>query len=268
MTTKKIKLADIAKEVGCSTATVSYVLNNDPKQKINEETRRKILQVSSILGYQKNTIANALATGKSNCIGFYIGSSSFPLATTDKFNFFSEIVEALALNGYHSILLAGSISKEVPFVDAIICIDFSEENFITVCSNNIIPVIGIDTHAHEPWIFEISSDISDIKERYYIDDYILFSYDLNSSNLKNDIVKNNENTYFISSFVQLEMISKQLQNKKIVVCGDSMYDYLKGTNNEIIKYSIDNNKKINKLISCLKLAINHTEADSHVYKIN
>ena len=184
MTTKKIKLADIAKEVGCSTATVSYVLNNDPKQKINEETRRKILQVSSILGYQKNTIANALATGKSNCIGFYIGSSSFPLATTDKFNFFSEIVEALALNGYHSILLAGSISKEVPFVDAIICIDFSEENFITVCSNNIIPVIGIDTHAHEPWIFEISSDISDIKERYYIDDYILFSYDLNSSNLR------------------------------------------------------------------------------------
>ena len=88
MTTKYIKLADIAKEVGCSTATVSYVLNNDPKQKINEETRRKILQVSSILGYQKNTIANALATGKSNCIGFYIGSSSFPLATTDKFNFY------------------------------------------------------------------------------------------------------------------------------------------------------------------------------------
>ena len=170
MTTKKIKLADIAKEVGCSTATVSYVLNNDPKQKINEETRRKILQVSSILGYQKNTIANALATGKSNCIGFYIGNSSFALATTDKFNFFSEIVEALALNGYHSILLAGSISEEVPFVDAIICIDFSEENFITVCSNNIIPVIGIDTHVHEPWIFEISSDISDIRERYYIDE--------------------------------------------------------------------------------------------------
>ena len=102
MTTKKIKLSDIAKEVGCSTATVSYVLNNDPKQKINEETRRKILQVSSILGYQKNTIANALATGNSNCIGFYIGRSSFPLATRDKFNFFSEILDPIAFNEYHS----------------------------------------------------------------------------------------------------------------------------------------------------------------------
>ena len=46
----KVRLADIAKEVGCSTATVSYVLNNDQRQKINEETRKKIIQVSSILG--------------------------------------------------------------------------------------------------------------------------------------------------------------------------------------------------------------------------
>ena len=79
----KVRLADIAKEVGCSTATVSYVLNNDPRQKINEETRKKIIQVSSILGYQKNTIANALATGKTNCIGLYIGKNTFPLATSD-----------------------------------------------------------------------------------------------------------------------------------------------------------------------------------------
>lgn len=49
----KVRLADIAKEVSCSIATVSYVLNNNPRQKINEETRKKIIQVSSILGYQK-----------------------------------------------------------------------------------------------------------------------------------------------------------------------------------------------------------------------
>ena len=35
----RVTLADIAREVGCSTATVSYVLNNDPRQKINEKTR-------------------------------------------------------------------------------------------------------------------------------------------------------------------------------------------------------------------------------------
>lgn len=264
----KVRLADIAKEVGCSTATVSYVLNNDPRQKINEETRKKIIQVSSILGYQKNTMANALATGKTNCIGLYIGKSTFPLATSDKINFVSQVVEALALNGYHSIMLAGAISKEVQFVDAIICIDFSEDDFIVVCSNNFIPVIGLDTHVQEPWIFEISSNINNIGEKYYLSDYVLLHYDINSSTIKSEILANNKNTYFISSFVQLEMIQDQLKNKKVIVYGEAMYDYLKASNNNLIKYSINAAKKINKLIACLKLAIEHVDVDTHVYKIN
>ena len=69
----RVTLADIAREVGCSTATVSYVLNNDPRQKINEKTRMRIIQVSSILGYQKNAFASGLANGKSYSIGLCVG---------------------------------------------------------------------------------------------------------------------------------------------------------------------------------------------------
>lgn len=50
----KVRLADIAKEVGCSTATVSYVLNNESKAKNKwKKLERKFIQVSSILVTKK-----------------------------------------------------------------------------------------------------------------------------------------------------------------------------------------------------------------------
>ena len=64
------------------------------------------------------------------------------------------------------------------------------------------------------------------------------------------------------------MIQDQLKNKKVIVYGEAMYDYLKASNNNLIKYSINAAKKINKLIACLKLAIKHVDVDTHVYKIN
>lgn len=265
---KKIRLSDIAKEVGCSTATVSYVLNNDPRQKINEETKKKILQTALVLGYKKNTIANALSNGKHNSVGLYVGKSLFPLAAADKSALIGQLVEALALNGYRCILLAGAISKEIPFVDAIICVDFAEDDFTVVCKSNYIPVIGLDTHVHESWIFEISSTLSSVQEKFLLSDYILLHYDMNSENLKKKILANNEHTYFISSFSQLDLISNRLSDKKVIVYGDALFDYLKNSGNNFIKYPTNNVQKINKLVACLRLALEHTDVDVHVYSID
>jgi DNA-binding LacI/PurR family transcriptional regulator len=47
-------------ETGVSQATVSYVLNNDPRQTIPEETRVKILEAAHKLGYQPYALARSL----------------------------------------------------------------------------------------------------------------------------------------------------------------------------------------------------------------
>jgi DNA-binding LacI/PurR family transcriptional regulator len=49
--TKKIRLKEIAKAVGCSQATVSHAFN-DPKL-VNRQTRQEILRVSEELGYSR-----------------------------------------------------------------------------------------------------------------------------------------------------------------------------------------------------------------------
>ncbi len=61
---------DVCKAAGVSKATVSRVLNNSAQ--VREVTRTKVLSVMKELGYQPNTLAQALATNTSNSIGLVL----------------------------------------------------------------------------------------------------------------------------------------------------------------------------------------------------
>jgi DNA-binding LacI/PurR family transcriptional regulator len=60
--------ADVAREVGLSRTTVSFVLNDTPHQKIPDETRQKVLAAASKLGYTPSAAARALASGRSDVV--------------------------------------------------------------------------------------------------------------------------------------------------------------------------------------------------------
>jgi hypothetical protein len=44
-----------------------------------------------------------------------------------------KLIDALAISGYQAVLLPYILTKEVHSVDAIICINLSEEDFKTAC---------------------------------------------------------------------------------------------------------------------------------------
>ena len=60
--------ADVAREAGLSRATVSYVLNDTPHQKIPEHTRRRVLEAAERLGYAPSAAARALRSGRSDVV--------------------------------------------------------------------------------------------------------------------------------------------------------------------------------------------------------
>lgn len=57
-----VTIYDVAKEVGCSPATVSKAFNN--YKSVSEGTYKKIMEVAERLGYTPNNSARALATKK------------------------------------------------------------------------------------------------------------------------------------------------------------------------------------------------------------
>jgi LacI family transcriptional regulator len=71
---KMITMSDIAKKVGVSRPTVSFVLNGLAKEeKINLNTVRRIKNAAVTLGYRRNELARAMVTGKSFVLGFLAG---------------------------------------------------------------------------------------------------------------------------------------------------------------------------------------------------
>lgn len=77
----KVRLRDVAREVGVSIATVSRVLNNH--NHVAEELRARVLQAISDLGYVPNTAARALVTRRSRTIGALVPTIEYPgFATT------------------------------------------------------------------------------------------------------------------------------------------------------------------------------------------
>ena len=71
-------MLDIAVKAGVSRSTVSFVLNDKHSQMgVNEETRRRVLRVADEMGYRRNGIARAIATGKMPVFAYLVQGDCF-----------------------------------------------------------------------------------------------------------------------------------------------------------------------------------------------
>ena len=76
---KKLSIHDIARELGVSATTISFVLKGGEQgKKVSEPVKRKILSYIESIGYQPNPIAQSLRTGKSKTIGMLVEDISDP----------------------------------------------------------------------------------------------------------------------------------------------------------------------------------------------
>lgn len=102
----KTTIADIARELNTTAATVSRALSDHPR--ISAETKRSVQLAASKLNYKRNRIASSLRLGKSNLIGVIIPSAEI--------NFFGSVVhgiESIAnLHGYNVLLFQSNESRE------------------------------------------------------------------------------------------------------------------------------------------------------------
>ena len=78
---QKIRISDVAKAAGVSSATVSAVVNNPPGSQIRvgDATRRRIWDAVHELGYVPNPVARSLAGGRNQIIGIFTYEPIFPL---------------------------------------------------------------------------------------------------------------------------------------------------------------------------------------------
>ncbi|MFC5907127.1 LacI family DNA-binding transcriptional regulator [Streptacidiphilus monticola] len=99
-TRKPPSQADVAALAGVSSQTVSRVANN--RSNVDEATRQRVLSAMQLLGYQPNSAARALATGRFGMIGVI----SFSLSAHGNSRTLQAISEVARISGY-SVNLVG-----------------------------------------------------------------------------------------------------------------------------------------------------------------
>lgn len=78
MTSKRVTHKDVAERAGVSVATVSYVLNNGPRP-VAAETRVKVEEAITELGYYPNELARSLRLQQSSTIGLILPNIMNPV---------------------------------------------------------------------------------------------------------------------------------------------------------------------------------------------
>lgn len=101
-----VTVKDVARAAGVSTATVSRVVNDDPR--ISPKTRDRVLEAINRLDYKINNIARSLKTSRTYTIGFIS-----PELTNDFFMGIAKGVEdELRKSGYNMIICNSNESAE------------------------------------------------------------------------------------------------------------------------------------------------------------
>lgn len=158
---KKITIRDVAREAGVSIATVSYVLNNRFDQKISANTRKKVLQIANLLQFTPSYAAKLLTTGKSHNIGILSGNFSF----FDFFHirFIKDLISVFADKGYKTTILPSlseCSAEQQPNIDGIVCIDLTQEQFLQLSDNCLLPIVCADMIVDHYLFFQIYNDYS------------------------------------------------------------------------------------------------------------
>ncbi|MEL0626566.1 LacI family DNA-binding transcriptional regulator [Salinibacterium amurskyense] len=97
---------DVAREAGTSTAVVSYVMNNGPRN-VAAPTRQRVLDAVARLGYRPNATARALASASSTVLGLIASDITNPYCSELAIE-----VENSALARGHSLLLGNAMNSD------------------------------------------------------------------------------------------------------------------------------------------------------------
>ena len=148
-------ITDIAKKVGVTKATVSLVLNKNPR--ISHKTAERVLEAAKELEYKPSASARALVRRKTENIGF-LHYTTFQSLSTNPFysKIFDGLQKELQKEEYNLLfaslecnskkeLLLPKILKEHN-IDGLIIIGVRDRAFISHLAREEIPTVLIDDH--------------------------------------------------------------------------------------------------------------------------
>lgn len=160
-------MKDVAKSAGVSVATVSYVINNNSRESIPEDTKKRVMDAITELNYIPDLAARALTRKKSGLIGIFIMSmqeESLPWKKNFYAEFIDELIKALYDIGYHVIVEHLNPAKgklDIIYeraLDGAFLLDINEQFIYSTTNIFKVPIILIDSYVEDTLFHKVLAD--------------------------------------------------------------------------------------------------------------
>ncbi|TDT51997.1 LacI family DNA-binding transcriptional regulator [Fonticella tunisiensis] len=234
---KKVTMKDIAREAGVSVATVSYVLSNNEKETIPEETRNRILNIARALNYVPNLAARSLVKKKSGLIGVLIVKNygnEKPWRTGYYTEFVERLENLLSERGYHVLISnIDSFSPNLDIIlsrelDGVFIIDVNLDIFYQISNRFSVPIIVIDSYIDDVIFHKIVPDFNDAIERAFdllkCTDCLLIMDKFNNKEtiekIKSNFKGRNEDIHVVKDIETMREFLKNNPGRKAIVIGE------------------------------------------------
>ena len=165
---KRVTIKDVAREAGVSVTTTSYVLNENPKARISEETAERVREAAKRLHYVPRSSARTMINRESKLIGVIIPQtgSRNKLMFSNPFygEFLSAVEHAIREQGYH-LLLSGtgphqdySQVAQMRELDGIIILGTYPCDFLDEIKETGIPVVLVDAYVDDYYFHTVGNN--------------------------------------------------------------------------------------------------------------
>ena len=159
MEEQRVRISDIAEELGLSTATVSNVIHGKTK-KISEKTAKRVMEVVEERGYIPNIAGILLAQNSSKIIGVFVNDHEKYEGHTLEDFFISSSLNHLSTeiekNGqFMMVKKAKCVDDVIRFasmwnMDGIVVIGFCDQDYMYLRSHMRIPFVVYDGFCENP----------------------------------------------------------------------------------------------------------------------
>jgi len=170
---KKILISDIAKDLGISVTTVSFILNDKAKEKrISEGLTKRVLDYVQKVGYKPNELAKSLRTGKTKIIGLVIEDISNPF-----FANIARLIEAKAYSRGYRIIYCSTDNQPDKAIELIqLFRDRHVDGYIVTPSEGVRDTIESLQHSQLPLVL-FDRYIPGLDSNHVITDNVRGAYD-------------------------------------------------------------------------------------------
>lgn len=179
---KRVLISDIAKALGISVTTVSFILNDKAKEKrISDALTKRVLEYVKKVGYKPNQLAKSLRTGQTKILGLLVEDIANPF-----FSNVAKYIETQAYQAGYHIIYCSMDNDEMKAKELIqLFMDRQVDGFIITPSEGLESTIEQIKQNNTPLVL-FDRFVPSVETNYVVSDNKLGAYDATKHLLENN----------------------------------------------------------------------------------